>query len=95
MKKRLKAILLLILVLVIWVVLYLSFGWWRRNDNIEVPSTPDVDLDVVEPTEPIKLEEEEWNFEEDVMKDLEWFFNNTNWYENIEGEYWFTDAELE
>lgn len=95
MKKRLKAILLLILVLVIWVVLYLSFGWWRRNDNIEVPSTPDVDLDVVEPTEPIKLEEEEWDFEEDVMKDLEWFFNNTNWYENIEGEYWFTDAELE
>ncbi len=95
MKKRLKAILLLILVLVIWVVLYLSFGWWRRNDNIEVPSTPDVDLDVAEPTEPIKLEEEEWDFEEDVMKDLEWFFNNTNWYENIEGEYWFTDAELE
>ena len=76
-------------------MLYLSFGWWRRNDNIEVPSTPDVDLDVAEPTEPIKLEEEEWDFEEDVMKDLEWFFNNTNWYENIEGEYWFTDVELE
>lgn len=95
MKKRLKVVLSLILLLVIWVVLYLSFGWWRRNDNIEVPSTPDVNLDVAEPTEPIKLEEEEWDFEEDVMKDLEWFFNNTNWYENIEGEYWFTDAELE
>ncbi len=33
-------------------------------------------------------------FEEDVMKDLEGFFNDNNWYENIEWEYWFTNAEL-
>lgn len=95
MKKRLKVVLLLILLLVIWVVLYLSF-WGRRNDSVKnEPTTPEVVVETWEVSEPISLEEEEWDFEEDVMKDLEWFFNSTNWYENIEGEYWFTDAELE
>ena len=95
MKKRLKAVLLLILVLIIGVVFYLSF-WWRRIDNIkDQPSAPEDIIETWEETDLINLDDEEWNFEEDVMKDLEWFFNNTNWYENIEGEYWFTDAELE
>ena len=95
MKKRLKVVLLLILLLVVWVVLYLSL-WWRRNDKVkEEPATPEVITETWDVIEPISLEEEEWDFEEDVMKDLEWFFNSTNWYENIQGEYWFTDAELE
>lgn len=34
-------------------------------------------------------------FEEDVMKDLEWFFGNNNGYEDIEWEYWFTSPENE
>ena len=38
---------------------------------------------------------EEWDFEEDVMKDLEWFFGNNNGYENVEWEYWFTSTEAE
>ena len=37
-------------------------------------------------------ETETSSFEEDVMKDLEVFFNNNNWYENVEWEYWFTNA---
>ena len=95
MKKRLKVVLLLILLIVIWVVAYLSFGW-RRNDVVDnKPLKPEVIEENWENVEPIKLEEDEWNFEEDVMKDLEWFFNNTNGYENIEGEYWFTNIELE
>ena len=95
MKKRLKVVLLLILLLVVWVVAYLSFGW-RRNDNIKnEPVTPEDTTEIWDVDEPISLEDEEWDFEEDVMKDLEWFFNSTNWYENIEGEYGFTDADLE
>lgn len=95
MKKRLKVVILLILLLIVWAVAYLSF-WGRRNDNVknETP-TPEVIEETWEESEVISLEEEEWDFEEDVMKDLEWFFNSTNWYENIQGEYWFTDAELE
>ncbi len=95
MKKRLKVVILLILLLIVWAVAYLSF-WGRRNDDIKnEPSTPEVVEETWKVPETINLEEEEWNFEEDVMKDLEWFFNSTNWYENIQGEYWFTDAELE
>ena len=34
-------------------------------------------------------------FEEDVMKDLEWFFNDNNGYEDVQWEYWFTNPENE
>ena len=34
-------------------------------------------------------------FEEDVMKDLEWFFWNNNWYEDVQWEYWFTSTANE
>lgn len=34
-------------------------------------------------------------FEEDVMKDLEWFFNDNNGYEDVQWEYWFTNPEDE
>lgn len=34
-------------------------------------------------------------FEEDVMKDLEWFFGNNNGYEDVQWEYWFNNPENE
>jgi hypothetical protein len=39
--------------------------------------------------------EQKDTFEEDVMKDLEWFFWNNNGYENVEWEFWFTNPENE
>lgn len=40
-------------------------------------------------------DEDSDTFEEDVMKDLEWFFGNNNWYEDVEWEFWFTEPENE
>ena len=60
----------------------------KTTENIQTPEEG-----VEQNTEEIQFETN--TFEEDVMKDLEWFFNNNNWYEDIEWEYWFTDTENE
>jgi hypothetical protein len=44
---------------------------------------------------PETVDNETPTFEEDVMKDLEWFFGNNNGYEDIQWEYWFTSPENE
>ncbi len=71
----------------------------NTNPNVETPDYENTDTPIEEETV------DTWNntinyentntFEEDVMKDLEWFFGTNNGYEDIEWEYWFTSDEAE
>ena len=92
MKKELKIALYCILAIAIVVVVWLMFG--NTNPNVEI------DTDIETPTEEDNSEALVNNnntdtFEEDVMKDLEWFFGNNNGYEDVQWEYWFTSPESE
>ena len=60
-----------------------------KIDNSNIENTTWKNVEKNENT----LNIEDSTFEEDVMKDLEWFFGNNNWYENVEWEYWFIDTE--
>lgn len=94
MKKSLKITLYIILILAILVVVRLMF--W--NTNIKTPITIDTEIWSWEEITSIwstSNYEDTDTFEEDVMKDLEWFFGNNNWYEDVEWEYWFTEPENE
>ena len=94
MKKRVKITLYVILILVIIAVVWLMF--WQTNLK-EMPSDTNTEAltweEVIETWNTIELELQNPTFEEDVMKDLEWFFGNNNWYEDVEWEYWFTEPE--
>jgi hypothetical protein len=71
----------------------------NTNPSVEAPDSEDTEVSVEEKVS------DSWNntltyentdtFEEDVMKDLEWFFGNNNGYEDVEWEYWFTNTANE
>lgn len=98
MPKRVKITLYTILILAIIAVVWLMF--WQTNLKIQAPTDTDSEILIEK-----EISENNWNtidlesqnntFEDDVMKDLEWFFNNNNWYEDVEWEYWFTNPEDE
>ena len=96
MNKRWKIALYVVLVLAIIAVIWLMFG--NTNPNVETPS--DVDNEVLTWEEisdswtTVTYENTD-TFEEDVMKDLEWFFWTNNGYEDVEWEFWFTSTEAE
>lgn len=99
MQKRLKITLYIILILVIVAVIWLMF--WQTNLKTETPVTLDTEEILTEQEisennwDTIDLEPQENTFENDVMNDLEWFFNDNNGYEDIEWEFWFTSLETE
>jgi cell division protein FtsL len=99
MPKRIKITLYVILILVIIAVVWLMF--WQTNLKTETPVTLDTEEILTEQEIPennwdtIDLEPQENTFENDVMNDLEWFFNDNNGYEDIEWEFWFTSLETE
>ena len=93
MKKGRKIALYCVIIIAIIAVIYLMF-WFPKYEAGEVDSTPEI-LTWEENMEIEDTYTEDYSFEEDVMEDLEWFFGNANGYENVEWEYWFTDAELE
>ena len=70
--------------------------FWQTNLK-EMPSDTNTEAltweEVIETWNTIELELQNPTFEEDVMKDLEWFFGNNNWHEDVEWEYWFTEPE--
>ncbi len=97
MPKRIKITLYIILILVIVAVVWLMF--WQTNLK-QTPIDTDTEIMIWEETpsnswNTIDLNSQNNTFEEDVMKDLEWFFGNNNWYEDVEWEYWFTEPENE
>ena len=95
MKKRLKTtlycIIAIAIIAVVWLMLWNIKTNTKKVDNVNIENTTWEDIN--ENTNTLNLEDT--TFEEDVMKDLEWFFNNNNWYESIEWEYWFIDADEE
>lgn len=91
MQKRIKVTLYIILILAIIAVVWLMF--WNSKPIIGTPENTEI---FVEKNDNENINNSETkNFEEDVMKDLELFFNDSNGYENIEWDYWFTNAEFE
>ena len=97
MNKWWKITLYVVLVLAIIAVVRLMF--WNTNPNVEIQNDTDIDTNALtwENAEEItgNINAETPSFEEDVMKDLEWFFDNSNGYENVEWEFWFTSPENE
>ena len=95
MNKWWKITLYVVLVLAIIAVVRLMF--WNTNPNVEIQNDTDIDTNALtwENAEDItgNINAETPSFEEDVMNDLEWFFGNNNWYEDVEWEYWFTNPE--
>ena len=68
----------------------------NTNPNINEPSDVDTEIltwEEILDTWTTNVYENTYTFEEDVMKDLEWFFGNNNGYEDVQWEYWFTNPE--
>jgi preprotein translocase subunit SecF len=93
MSKWWKITLYVILILAIIAVVWLMF--WNTNPNIEIQNDTTIETLTWENVEviPETVDNETPTFEEDVMNDLEWFFENNKGYEDIEWEYWFTNPE--
>ena len=88
-KKELKIILCCIIALV--AILVWFFIFWFPHNEVGEPNIYDEVL--------IWSEEESAEnvptFEQDVMNDLESYFNTNNGYEEIEWEFWFIDTDNE
>jgi len=90
-KITLYVILILAIIAIVWFIL------WNKNPDVEIQDNTDLealaweDIEVISET----VDNETPTFEEDVMKDLEWFFGNNNGYEDVQWEYWFTSPENE
>lgn len=67
-------------------------GKTKRAPETSTEIQTSIEENIIESTE---TEIETDTFEEDVMRDLEWFFGNSNGYEDIQWEYWFTNPENE
>lgn len=95
MSKWWKITLYVILILAIIAVVWLMF--WNTNPNVEIQNDIDTEALTWENVEEISENtgSEAPTFEEDVMKDLEWFFGNNNGYEDVQWEYWFNNPEDE
>jgi hypothetical protein len=90
-KITLYVILILAIIAIVWFIL------WNKNPDVKIQDNTDLEALVWEDIEaiPETVDNETPTFEEDVMKDLEWFFGNNNGYEDIQWEYWFTSPENE
>lgn len=89
MKKEVKIILYCVLGVILIVALCL-FLWQSKNEAWEADEiTEEQEMMEIETRQRDNTQQPSWNFEEDVMNDLESFFNDNNWYENIQWEFWF------
>lgn len=72
--------------------------FWISNPNTKAPSDTKTEIltwgEITNESSIVNYENTD-TFEEDVMKDLEWFFGNNNGYEDVQWEYWFTNPENE
>ena len=93
MSKWWKITLYVILILAIITVIWLMF--WNTNPNVEIQTDTET-LTWESIDDVLNIPEIETDtFEEDVMKDLEWFFEGNNGYEDVQWEFWFTNPESE
>ena len=96
MKKRLKIILYCLFAIAIILVVRLMLWNIKTNtESVNNTNTENTTWENIDENQNTLNNTEDSTFEEDVMKDLEWFFNNNNWYEDVEWEYWFINADEE
>lgn len=98
MNKKLKISLYCILGIILVLVLCLMI-WWSKHNAWE----PDISQEdtwevIVQATWDISNDNENTqdkvqNPEQDILNDLESFFNNSNGYENVQWDFWFINAE--
>ena len=98
MNKWWKYALYITLILLLALVIRLMFG--NTNPKVEISNGEDTEVLTWEEVKEIWTNntvnyKSTDTFEEDVMKDLEWFFGNNNWYEDVQWEYWFTSTANE
>ena len=96
MKKWLKIILYCLFAIAIILVVRLMLWNIKTNtESVNNTNTENTTWENIDENQNTLNNTEDSTFEEDVMKDLEWFFNNNNWYEDVEWEYWFINADEE
>ena len=97
MKKYLKIGFYVLLIIAITIVALLMLGTQKPVVNLETGLNPEYlpseTKEEAEPQAEEVVEEYAPTFEEDVMKDLESFFGNSNGYENVWWDFWFTNEE--
>ena len=87
MKKRLKIILYCLFAIAIILVVRLMLWNIKTNtESVNNTNTENTTWENIDENQNTLNNTEDSTFEEDVMKDLEWFFNNNNWYEDVEWE---------
>jgi len=93
MKKELKIILYCVLAIILIVVCCLVL-WQSKNEAWE-PDEATALEEVAESDnrEAPNIQQPTQDFEQDVMNDLESFFNDNNGYENIQWEFWFINSD--
>lgn len=95
MNKKIKLVLYCILGIILIVAIFLML-WKTKNDAGEPDATPEIstwaDVEEVQNNYPEETQTTQ-SFEDDVMNDLEDLFNNSNGYENVEWEFWFTSID--
>ena len=96
MNKYLKIGFYVLLIIAITIVALLMLGT-QKPVSLETGLSPEyLPSETKEKTEPQAeevVEEYTPTFEEDVMKDLESFFGNSNGYENVWWDFWFNNEE--
>ena len=93
MKKEVKIILYCALA-VILIVVFCLILWQSKNEAWEPDeATASEELTVTDNTEAPNVQQPTQDFEQDVMNDLESFFNDNNGYENIQWDFWFINSE--
>ena len=91
MKKDVKIILYCVLAVILIVICCLVR--WKSNQQAWEPENFTTEEEIVEIEDTTDTKQPSQNFEQDVMNDLESFFNDNNGYENIQWEFWFINSE--
>lgn len=91
MDKNIKIIAWAALAILIIIVCILMFWGTRTPDIIDFSNNEEENITTWEmENEPVEV-----NLEDDVMNDLESFFNHGNGYEDIEWDFWFINPNAE
>ena len=90
MKKELKIVLWCVLAIILIVLLFV-FLWTGKNQVWE-PNETETEILTWEETQipdETQQDQKDSNSEQDILNDLSALFSNSNWYEDIEWEFWF------
>ena len=90
MKKELKIVLWCVLAIILIVLLFVFL--WTGKNKVWEPNETETEILTWEETQipdETQQDQKNSNSEQDILNDLSAFFSNSNWYEDIEWEFWF------